>query len=85
MCGFQQQLDTVLIGNLGAVNLSLEHQPFRIHQEMALSAAYLLPAIVAPSFAAYSGRFGRLGVDHPRAGVWVSPQPYPQALAQCRV
>jgi hypothetical protein len=32
-----------LVGNLGAVDLNLEHQSLRIHQQMTLPAAHLLP------------------------------------------
>src|SRR5215207_5375770 len=49
---------------------------------MALPAANLLTAVVSSCFAAHPGRFGRLGVDHPSAWLGVSPQSYPQALAQ---
>jgi hypothetical protein len=46
--GLQHQLDAVLIRHLGAVDFGLEHQPFRIHQEMALSATYLLSTYSRP-------------------------------------
>jgi len=52
---------------------------------MTLSAANLLPTVVPLRLAAHPGRFSRLRVDHPSAGVWVSPLPYPQALAQRRI
>src|SRR5215210_7206767 len=49
---------------------------------MTLPAANPLTAVISSFFAAHSRRFGRLGVDHPSAGLRVSPQSYPQALAQ---
>src|SRR5829696_5405461 len=85
MCALQHQLDPVLVGHLGAVDLGFEDQSFCIHQQMTLPAANLLPALVAPRFATYPGRLGRLRIDHSRAGLGVSPQPHPQALAQRRV
>src|SRR5215204_4329761 len=49
---------------------------------MALSAANLLSAVVAARFATHPGSPGRFAIDHSRAGLWVSPQSYSQALAQ---
>ena len=43
----QQQLDPVLIGDLGAVDLSLQYQAVRIYQKVTLTAADLLAAIVS--------------------------------------
>ena len=79
--GLQQQLDPVLVGNLSAVNLDLEYQAFRIHEQVSLAAADLLAAIAAPLFATGSARLGRLRIDYTRAGLRVSPQPYSQALS----
>jgi hypothetical protein len=56
----QQQLDPVLIGDLGAVDLDLENQAFRVHQELALPAANLLPTIVSTRLTTYAGRLSRL-------------------------
>ena len=56
--GPQQQLDSILVGNFGAVNLGLEHQAFRIHEQLSFAAADLLAAIVAPLFATGPARFG---------------------------
>ena len=32
--GFQQQPESVLVGDLGAMDLNLEHQSLRIHQQV---------------------------------------------------
>jgi hypothetical protein len=69
----QQQFNPILIGNLGAVHLSLQHQPFRIHQQVSLSASDLFATVVASLLPAYSGRLGRLRIDYPSAGMRVSP------------
>src|SRR5215210_8982596 len=83
--GPQQQLDSILVGNFGAVNLGLEHQAFRIHEQLSFAAADLLAAIVAPLFATGPTRLGRLGINYSCAGLWVSPQPHPQAHTQSGV
>ena len=49
---------------------------------MTLSTTNLLPAILAPRFTTHPSRLGRLCVDYTCTGLWVSSQPYPQALAQ---
>jgi hypothetical protein len=69
----EQQFNPVLIGDLGAVDLGFQDQPFRIHQQVTLPAMDLLPTVVASRFTAYSGRLGRLRIDYPGAGLRVSP------------
>jgi hypothetical protein len=64
------------------VNLGLEHQAFRIHEQLSFAAADLLSTIVAPLFATGPACLGRLGINDTRAGLWVSPQPHPQAYTQ---
>src|SRR5829696_5784597 len=81
-CALQQQPYPVLVGYLGAVDLGLEHQPFRIYQEVTLPTTNLLPAIVAPRLTTDARGLGRLGVNHPCTGLRIPPQPCPQALAQ---
>jgi hypothetical protein len=68
-----KQLDPVLIGDLGAVDLGLQDQPFRLHEQVSLPAANLLPTVVASRFATYSGSLGRLRIHYPSAGIRVSP------------
>ncbi len=80
----QQQLDPVLIRDLGIVDPGFEHQSLSVYQEMALSAANLLPTVVSTRFAAYSGCLGRLRIDYPSTRMRVSPQPCPQAFTQSR-
>ena len=54
----QQQFDPVLIGDLGAVDLGFEHQSLRIHQEMTLPAANLLPTVVSTCLTTYTRPLG---------------------------
>jgi hypothetical protein len=61
----EQQLDPVLIGNLRAVDLGLQDQSLRIHEQVTLSAANLLPTIVSPCFSAHPGSLCRLGIHYP--------------------
>src|SRR5215212_10669128 len=65
-CGFQQQLNPVLLGHLCTMNLGLEHQPFRVHQQLSLAAVNFLSAVVtALFFSAYPARLSRLRIDYP--------------------
>ena len=80
----QQQLDPVLVGNFGAVDLGLEHESLSIHEQVSLSAADLLTAVVASCFAAYPACLGRLRIDYARAGLWVSAQSRPRSAALSR-
>ena len=65
------------------MNLGSEYQPFRIYEQVSLAPPDLLAAVVASCFAADpAARLGRLRIDDARAGLWVSPQPCPQTLAQ---
>jgi hypothetical protein len=68
----QQQLYPVLIGNLGTVNLGLQDQPFRIHEQVSLPAANLFPTILSPRFSAHPGSLCRLGIHYSSAGLRVS-------------
>src|SRR5215217_5357835 len=79
----QQQFDPVLIGDLRAVDLGLQDQSLRIHQQMPLPAAHLLPTVVSARFAAHPGSLCRLGIHYSSTGLRVSPQPYSQAFTQC--
>jgi hypothetical protein len=56
----QKQLNPVLVRYFGAVYLGFEDQALRIYEQVSLSAANLLAAIVSPVFATHSGGFGRL-------------------------
>ncbi|HVF00890.1 MAG TPA: hypothetical protein VNA27_06055 [Rubrobacteraceae bacterium] len=59
--GLQQQLDAILLGDLGAVNLGLKHQAFRIFEQVPLAPTNLLPAqFLGSRFAAFPGSLGRL-------------------------
>ncbi len=73
----KQQLDPILIGNLG-----FQDQSLRIHEQASLPAANLLPTIVGVRFSAHLGSLCRLGIHYPSTGLRVSPQPYSQAFTQ---
>src|SRR5215218_7505004 len=78
----QQQLDPILIGNLGAVDLGFKHQAFCVYQQVTLPAANLLPTIVSPRFSTHPSSLCRLGIHYSSTGLRVSPQPYSQAFTQ---
>jgi hypothetical protein len=64
----------------------LEHQAFRIHQQMALfSPFHLLSGVEAALVPSHSRGLRRLGVHDPGAGVLVPAKPPPQPLAQLGV
>jgi hypothetical protein len=62
--GLQQQLDPVLLGDLGAEDLYSEEQTLRIYEQVSAGVAFylgdLLAAIVTAVFATHCGGFGRL-------------------------
>jgi hypothetical protein len=68
----QQQSHPVLIGDFGAVHPGLQHQPFRIHQQVSLPAADFLTTVVASLLPAHTARLVRLGIDYRSAGMKVS-------------
>src|SRR5215213_6910210 len=78
----QQQLDPVLVGDLGAVNLGLQDQSLRIHEQVSLPTANLLTTVVSPRFSAHPGSLCRLGIHYSSTGLRASPQPYSQAFTQ---
>src|SRR5215213_9845059 len=63
------------------MDLGLEHETLRVHQDMVLSALHLLAAIVATLFPAHRGALYRLGVHHARAGLGIAFQAYPEAFS----
>jgi site-specific DNA recombinase len=79
---FEQALYAVLVGDLRAVYPRLDHEPFGVHEDVALPAPNLLAAVKAPLLAAHPGGLGRLAVHDPRARFGISAEPLPQAAAQ---
>jgi hypothetical protein len=80
----EQELDAVAVLDVGVVDPHFEHQLLRrVHQEVSLASLDLLGAVVSTLFAAHPGRFDRLAVDYPGAGLRVPLQtdPHPP-LAQ---
>jgi len=63
-----------VVQNLGAVDLGFEHQALGIHQQVTLTALYLLAPVVAALFSAHRGTLNRLAIDHARAGLRISLQ-----------
>src|ERR687889_839133 len=78
-------LQPILVGHLGAVYLGLEHQPLRVHQQVALSAFHLLGGVEAALFASHSRSLDRLGVHNACARVRVPAKVPPQPPAQLSV
>jgi hypothetical protein len=78
---FQQQLDPVLVRDLGAVYLGFQDQSLRIHQEMALPAANLLAAVVSPRLSTHPACLSRLRIYYCATGLGISPEPSAQELA----
>src|SRR5215217_1908720 len=82
----QQRLDALVVHNLCALDLGLEHETLGVHQDVALTAFYLLSTVVSTLFSAHSGALDRLGVHHPgTTGLWISVQANPKALADSPV
>ena len=63
------------------MDLGLEHEALRVHQDVALSSLDLLDSVVTSDFAAYGGGLDRPGIHHARAGLRIPPQENPKALA----
>jgi hypothetical protein len=81
----QQELDTVAVLDSCAVDPRFEHQPLRIHKQMALSALDLLGPVVATLSSSYPGSLDRLAIHYARAGLGVPLQADPHTLAQSGV
>src|SRR5215208_4615353 len=76
----KQTPDAILIRDLRAVNPGLDHQAFRVHQDVALPAPHLLAAVKAPLLSADAGSLHRLAVHDSSTGLRVSPELRPQAF-----
>src|SRR5215212_5351973 len=71
-----------MVQHLGAVNLRLEYESLRVHQQVALTPFDLLAPVVTALFSAHRGALDRLGVHHASAGLRVPFQSNAQALAE---
>src|ERR671912_41563 len=78
----QQHLDALVVHDLSAHDLCLEHEAFGVYQQMSLTALYLFAAIVAAFFSTHAGRLDRLAIDYAGAGLRVSLEAHPHPLAQ---
>jgi hypothetical protein len=67
------------------VELGFEDETLGVHQDVALSALYLLATIVAALLSAHRGAFYRLAIHHARAGLRISLQAHPKAFSQSSV
>src|SRR5215207_2125586 len=85
ICSLQERLDPVPVHHLGAVNLRLEHESFRIHQQMALTTFDLLATVVTSVFPAYPGSLYRLAIHNASAGLRVSLQANPKTFSDSPV
>src|SRR5215212_6093748 len=71
-----------MVQHLGAVNLRLEYESLRVHQQVALTPFDLLAPVVSALFSAHRGALDRLGVHHASAGLRVPFQSNAQAFAE---
>jgi hypothetical protein len=70
-----------MIHDLCAMNLGVEYQTFRIHQQVTFSATYLLAAIVTALLFPRPGGLGRLVLFTMPGRGWISLRADTQALS----
>jgi len=51
----QQRLDALVVHHLGAVDFRLEHETLGVHQDVALTAFYLITSVILALFSAHCG------------------------------
>jgi hypothetical protein len=56
------------------MDLGPEYQALGVHEQMTLSALYLLASVLTSVFSAYSGALYRLAIDYAGAGLRISLQ-----------
>jgi hypothetical protein len=61
---FEQAPDAGLVGHPRAVNAGLDHQAFRVHEDVALAPPHLLAPVEAPLLAAHPTGLRRLAVHY---------------------
>src|SRR5918994_1497189 len=83
--GFEQQFYAVAIGDVRPVDPGEEHQSLGIYEQMTLPTLDLLRSIVAALFSAHARGLHRLAIYYGGAGLGISLQANPHALAQCGV
>src|ERR671921_480840 len=81
----KQRLDALIIHNLCAVDLGLEHEALGVYQQVSLTPLHLLATIVTALFSAHRGTLHRLRIHHARAGLGISLQAYSQAFSESPV
>jgi hypothetical protein len=59
------------------MDLRFEHETFRVHQQVALTALDLLSTVVSALFPAHSGGLYRLAIDYASAGLRISLEANP--------
>jgi hypothetical protein len=63
------------------MDLCLEDETFGVHQQVTLTAFDLLASVITALFSAHRCALDLLGIDHPGAGLRISFQANPKALA----
>jgi hypothetical protein len=77
----KQRLNPLLVHHVGYMYFRLEHQTFRVHQQVPFSPFYLLSSIVA-SVSSYSGSLYRLAIHYARTRLKISLETYSQTMVQ---
>src|SRR5215208_2938406 len=63
------------------MDLCLEDETLRVHQDVTLAAFDLLSPVVTPILSTHCGTLDRLGIDHACAGLRISFQANPRAFS----
>src|SRR5215204_397202 len=80
----QERLDSLLVHKLGAVDLCFEYEALGVHQQVTLAALDLLSTVETALFPAHPGRFDRLAIHYPGAGLGIPVQANAQTLTNRR-
>src|SRR5215213_3781626 len=59
-----------------------QHQPARVHEDVALASGETLGPVVAALRASHRGSLHHLAIDHRRARIWLAPFPFANRLAK---
>jgi hypothetical protein len=82
LCPLKEQLDPVLVHDVGSVYLSSEHHTLGIHEQVEFSALYLLATVVSSLLSSYTGALDRLAIDDASTRLRITTHTNPHPLAQ---
>jgi hypothetical protein len=68
----EERLDTLVVRDLRAVDLRLEHQALRVHEQVALLSLHLLAATLSSLFS-HAGALDLLAIDYAGRGLRTLP------------